>query len=490
MRVTTERDKAARLRLVQDAARHTLAADRAASGDRPAEFRALQIFPPFEARDITSGEYAWRQRMPRAWAHAGYLRARIAGTGIKKHRVYQLTSEGRQALARIADDPILASFYIALGHAVNLEKVDDPTEFQPPGLRESEEEEEEEERAEDEEATVDVTREELGADDIAEEERTERAARDDGTAQTLAVFFDRSIAVLERMDDKLGLFEKRIANLEAQVEAQSDLYLDVAGKMSGAATKEDVGAAAANLVEALTKMRGPEDKTSRSLETLSKSVVLQIERINAATSSLDNVSGLVADVEAKVDALAARAVAPSTEMDAGARKELRDAIAAIQKRLNGPFEMRLSDDANWAVVEKAIEKLAHQVADMVEHTARVEKSYVQSLETQRAGLVSATDTMRDLSAAAESVLDGAKYVAGEVIAVALDRAQEDPALRATAVSNMARAMDTYAVARDAVRNRATALGGALIKIQPFSRTGKIDPLVLLPPADDSVAGDK
>jgi hypothetical protein len=100
---------AERLQIVQRAARYVLS--KATVGG--VRFGAMDIFPP-ELAIVKSGtpEYAWRSQLAWTWAKAGYMHETLSGTGLNKRRIYNLLQLGREALERIATEPVLASFYI------------------------------------------------------------------------------------------------------------------------------------------------------------------------------------------------------------------------------------------------------------------------------------------------------------------------------------------------------------------------------------------
>jgi hypothetical protein len=133
-----------RLSTVQRAARHAL--DKAARGE--SGFGSMEIFPPDAPKALTgSTEYIWRAQLAWTWSKAGFFSCKILGRGIGKHRSYALLPEGREALERIANDPILASFYIKAKRNTVSEGYP-PEWFRPEGLRVLEEREEEEEEEE------------------------------------------------------------------------------------------------------------------------------------------------------------------------------------------------------------------------------------------------------------------------------------------------------------------------------------------------------
>ena len=495
-----------RLACVQEAARHVLAC--ADAGIRT--FKTMEIFPPDVApAKHNSPEYNWRSQLAWVWAKAGYMSQTWSGKGLKRHWNYELLPAGRPALARLASDPASASFYVKMRRTgINRNQEG----FKPPELRLLPD-------SSNSPFDVESESDDGSADDEGADGREEETqAGDDGGVPT---FIENITVVLERISAKLEAIESKVSlsssspaenAVTKEIRAQSEIMLDVAGKFD--ATREDLGAVSGELVGALVKSKAEIEAH------LDERLKLHHAFIGAGLRTLEQKAGfdvdekkLAAALDALLDAKIRQCVSvavhsaieeqrlqPATyaEVVADVVAEKMTASKVIQKvfteivqgevasygkvlqaNLSKEFASSLDNmTVSLSVpddVKKSFEEIKEVFGGIREHCKSLsdgidslDDKFFDTLKGYRTQTSELTAGCERMIESAESIVEGAKAVAAEMIRLSRESVSNLPPEYTFAKSN--EAIAKFDEVRNANKGRASALGAGLVR--PIESSGE------------------
>jgi hypothetical protein len=490
MAMTKPSVEASRLATVQRAAKYVLSMDAAlAQGKGDVAFGSMDVFPPdLDPAPRASPEYTWRWQLAWVWARAGFFKETMTGAGINKHREYILLPKGRAALARIAAEPVLASFYVSSKRTAASKDERPPSYFQPPELvplmyeppppplRLVKEDEPGEASEPEEEAP--------------EEEATNEPAPEDGGLKDLPVFLERITLVLESFGERLAGVSKlgaRIDKIEDEVKGQGEYLLGILQSLQNIeeglkpapapapaeapATREDLARVAGEMTEAFIR-DNPQNST---ITALGARVAEHAEAQDKVAREVAGLAALVKEKISKPYVEAALRDAISTEIAAVFLKELPKSVVSLVRTAvseeighgvdpvvqaivlaEGTIKGSLKEDrealeARLAALlpKKTLEKLEKAVlgscaeirdelseiggaaADLSDNLEKINANFVEGgKEFRRQGdeIVEVTkrniDTIQSTTDAARAVLDAANAVAKEMIFMARARATD------------------------------------------------------------------
>ena len=421
--------EAQRLEIVRAAARHLLAQDARGRTD----IGTWDIFPPDGGRPETgTSEYTWRGQLAWCWWKAGFLREKIVGQGMQRRREYAVLPAGREALDRIAEDPVLASFYIKRKRSGV--GVDYPSEwYRPPQL--------------------DIGTEDSSSGDAEEVESQEEESVEegpgvgDGATNVLEIYLERTTAVLE-------VLVTRTASLENEMRGHSDLLLEIAQKLSSLpaslgplVTKNELGEAAAEIAAAVARREG-------AVASLANAVAA----VEAAVKSSIT----------KVDALAAEVAKTRTEV-ALSRTEAASATLVVSGRLEAMESKVFDADAFHEQIEGARNSLSEIGAD-IESLAGSAEALIDKFDENIERLRDVTGAAVQVAASAQEIFVAGQTVAREMIAMASMRTKDVPA--SVVFGRAEETIRALEEQKNRVGGSVSALGGGLIRSSPTSKTSE------------------
>jgi hypothetical protein len=207
-------DESRRLLLLQRAA---LLALKLHDQTPPLPFRKGAIFPIADLG--TASLEQWSTDTTWAWKEAGILER----SGNEKRALYRVLRP--DLLQKIADDPDVAAFYVSSKRGPG-RRYHNSEELLPPQMRTAE------------------SFEEM----IAPAPAPVPAVYSDTPTDPMVAYIGRTLDVLERMDSRLN-------DVLKEVKDQSDLVLAAVNRLDGVASRDDVAGAAAELIQAVARVR-------------------------------------------------------------------------------------------------------------------------------------------------------------------------------------------------------------------------------------------
>jgi hypothetical protein len=547
--------QAERLKVVQRAARHLL--DALSQGG----FGTMDIFPDdLPACQSATSEYTWRGQLAWVWARAGYLEQKLAGQGLNKHWVYKLRSQGRPALERIASEPVVASYYISTKRPTSAGTEYPQSHYQPPELRglvlesvpkvdltaaRKERSGTRPQLLDDDLSDAHVSSEDDGSNESVEDgdggevsdvagDAGEGGGSGDGGTQGLAqeygllgVYIEQSTKVLEAM-------HTGIADCRDEVKAQTDALLEVAGRIEQGASKADVkmsvGAASAEIVQALVQRKddGASPAVLRAVESVDGKVGGKIDAardaiIAACAFDKGELAGLIysalapvlekAVEEAVTKSVAQRVESIRDKIAAGVEKIVAGRMDDLEKSVGKALssqekslvsavrgegdEMRADLEESVRDLREAVDALEARLA-AVDFDAEAISDLREGVEGLDAHLTTLTKKFFDgydkfseqgkknlegwksMHEATVALLEASKIVGREILALAVDRADMSGVPRDAVTDRSTEAVNRLSAALDGVRG-VSALGGGLIRsyegsdVRPIIRSTKAEP---------------
>jgi uncharacterized protein YoxC len=453
-----------RLVTVQRAAKHVLSLAR--SYREP--FRSLDIFPADLGRAATgSSEHSWRGSLAWVWAQAGYLTSTLRGSGTAKHHEYVVTPEGEEALAQIAQDAVIASFYIPMKRGNAAQAAERGASwYQAPELRH------------DEEPVIRVVGSSAEDDEGEGDEPAETHAPNDAEAPgaeappMLGLYFERIIAVLERGAEQQSALNQRLGTLEGEIKAQSDFVLEVSGKLDqlaatpmsqALATRSDLGKVSGEIVEAIVEARTVTAKSFQTAVSASATVTgADITRVkDVLTSRMDSLAGDLMTIKKEV-------VGPDVKTAQDSMNKLFKRLDALEKHLerleqafSAPFTVDLPEDVDQ--LAETLSSMEKRIAGLGDALQLLDENIAKASAQRRELDDKGTQAIRRLVEAADAIYQGAKEVAKEVLALANDRAAGAGVTEKQLKDASDRVLTNIQHAESATLGRVSALGGGLIR---------------------------
>lgn len=450
--------------VVQRAAQHLLAISALGRTD----LGTMDIFPSeVGAAEHGTSDYTWRQQLAWSWAKAGYLRQRLVGKGLAKHWAYTLSRDGRAAIERIATDPAIAAFYVKAKRSSTSENY--PAEwYQPPqlvGLEES--------SSEDEGTTASEEEEGDGASEAAngDEEQELNAAPEDALGG-LAVYFERTTAVLEAI-------ATRVAGLEREVKAQSEFVLEAAQKMDHIsevvsafaakepATRDDLGRALAEIASSFVKTRELDAAALRQVvreaSVLDAAALRQVVR---ETSAETRATLKVVVTEAQAALQSAMEVAAASSKPASLDTEVIG--HAVTSAVGEVIRESITDQ--FKEVSELVEEVSDglslvkdDIGQLSGVAAALNEKFDENAASFRKQVSAISDAAVHTSESARETLDAARAVSREMLGVAMERASRDEPIESVRARSEQAIDRLEAVGLRGGRTSASALGAGLIR---------------------------
>lgn len=487
-----------RLSTVQRAARHVLdKVSRSESG-----FGSMEIFPPDGPKALTgSTEYIWRSQLAWAWWKAGYLSCKIIGRGIGKHRSYMLLSQGRAALEQIADDPVLASFYVKAKRNTTSESYP-PEWFQPEALRAPPKDEEEEEEEASTDGSADGEEDEGPAPEDREKDRSEK----DGSASIEAERerrWDLMIGVLEKVSTQFGDLKIEITSLKAEVKAQSDFVLEVAQRIEASGrpsvTREDLGQVSAEIVQAivsekskllqvsanfLESIRSVHSKFTaeeQAREQWSEKFLASIHAIGSEVATLAKRGKSHEELEVFISG---RVQQLTDDLKADQEDLLEAAVESLDKRLSAldkcvatataktPDLSGFKDDLaglreDLSGVKEDFSGVREDVEALLESIDEFDKGFISRLEEYKKQGSATNETFVRVTEGVQDILRATRAVCSAMVEVSMHRGAAAGASPEDIRRKAEGAIDNVEVASRAIKGRVSSLGAGIIKNTAF-----------------------
>jgi hypothetical protein len=543
-----------RLEIIQKAARHLLAiAPRL--GD--VGFRTMDIFPA-DLGDCKYGssEYTWRSQIAWTWSKAGWLSQALAGRDLGKHLVYKLLPEGKEAIERIATDPIVASFYISSKRHYGSEGLPASHYRAPELLDVPPAEDDEAEEAEFIESLKKKTAQEASRrfmDEPGDEEDAARGvdaeqANDEGgggvggSEAFFAAYLEQSTKVLEVLSGEVRSLGGRLGKIEDEVRTQSEVMLDATARIEAGASKSDVAEAAAELIAAVSKAGGGGGKLDEAIvraglgftNSLDRGLDDTVARINRKVDGLE--SSLVAAVSTKMSesvlametSVGTSVGAAGATVGASVDKAVETALErvlpgiiaiaiggkmdAIRDKVSAGVERIL--EARMTTFEKAVEREITSTAEKMASVVGTQGLLVAALKTSiddlecrlsqvdfdsedvrevREALDGMKDsldqvehhvgkvfqkhieTWKDLSNTSQTLMEAAKFVSKEILALADDRASDKGIPHETIKQRSLEATDRFTAAQVGLGS-ISPIGVGIIR--PLASLKDLKPLIV------------
>jgi hypothetical protein len=422
--------EAQRLEIVRAAARHLLAQDARGRTD----IGTWEIYPPDVGRpESGTSEYTWRGQLAWCWWKAGFLDEKVVGQGMQRRRIYAVLPSGREALGRIAEDPVLASFYIKRKRSGV--GVDYPSEwYRPPQL----------------DVGTEAAIEDTGMESDPDREEGEGEAGREGAGgeeapNVLEIYLERTTAVLETL-------VARSAVLESEVRGHSDILLEIAQKLSSLpdspsvlVTKDDLGKAAAEMASAIVRR-----------ESAAASLAGAITATETAVKS----------TTARVESLATELMKTRSEI-ASTRAEMTSASLAVSAKLEG-MEGKLFDAGDFGDQIKAARSKLGEIGADIESLAETSEALMDKFDDNIERFRDIVGAAVQVAGSAQEILAAGQTVAREMIAMAAMRTKDVPA--SAVFARAEETIRTLEEQKNRVGGSVSALGGGLIR--PSSETPK------------------
>lgn len=286
-----------RLRHVQHVAKRLLAL-----ADDGNSFGASDVCEGLHHVQSTSSEYLWRMQLPWAWWRAGWLEQSHDGARAR----YALKEEGRAAIETIAEDEIVASYYVHTKRSTNagaraLEW------FQAPQLRAvpNDGEETEDEPAEDALVAASILRG-THAEDGTQDEGGEDDDATGAVLGQLAQYLERSSAAIEQVAARVGKLEEETARISAFIADYSSETMQSLGHAIAVAPEVHA------LVDEVKTLKKESDGQSQRLRhdlmqslghaaSVAPEVHALADQVKTLKKEIDGQSQLVLDVASKFD---------------------------------------------------------------------------------------------------------------------------------------------------------------------------------------------
>lgn len=499
-----------RLSTVQRAARHVL--DKVSRGE--SGFGSMEVFPSDVPRALSgSTEYIWRAQLAWAWWKAAYLSCRILGRGVGKHRNYTLLPAGREALERIASDPVLASFYVKAKRNTASESY--PSDwFRPEALRapppkeeDAEEQDAEEEDAEEEDAEDETSvggQEEQGP---ASEDREKD--RSTGIEVERERRWDLMIGVLEKVSTQFGDLKTEITSLKAEVKAQSDFVLEVAQRIEASSrssvtsvpsvTREDLGRVSAEIVQAIvsekTKLLHVGANFLESIRSVHSKLDEEEQRRQAwGEKLLASVGGIGSEVavlakrgksheelevfiSGRIQQLADDLRGDQEDLLEAAAETFDKRLGALDKRvatavaktpdLSGFKEDLAGLREDFSGVREDFSSVREDVEALLESIDEFDKGFISRLEEYKKQGSATNETFVRVTEGVQDILRATRAVCSAMVEVSVQRSAAAGASPEEIRRRAEGAIDTLETASKAIKGRVSSLGAGIIKNTAF-----------------------
>jgi methyl-accepting chemotaxis protein len=474
-------------------------AKRALAFPKGARFRTQDVVEGLHHVASTSSEYMWRASLLWSWWRAEWLTQEHDGAAT----FYRIRHEGRDAIERIASDPVTASFYVHSKRSTATQAR--PVEwFQPPELRvldpAFEEESQQEEDTETEEPAED--------DDEGSGDEAPDAVATAAIMAQLAQYLEQTSAALEQMAQRVGKLETETARVTAfisdyssetmealgsavavgpevkqlagnvtalnrEVTEQSQLVLELATKLDGLGTKIDgtrteVGVAVGEAISALSKRDGAQgmkvvlDRLDRH-EQFHTQMAAEVTRMVERNKPPDEARIVAALKDALVPALEEAVMTAMAGVRAEVKKSMEKAIVDMTNPLVAACENLSKRVEVYDLKEtietvtsmrKGIEALASSIHDLSETHRIGDQHWSERASTIKDALLKAlTD--------ASNLLENVSAISSEIMSMAMDVTNDAGVPRGAMLERAYQVEKRRAAINDGIKAH-SALGRGLI----------------------------